>query len=256
MALLSAGRADAASRGLRWLAAAQRRDGGLAPQPAVDQSTWVTGLLALLPVGEAVSAASHAGAIRWLMGTVGQESTMEYRVREWLLGNAIPADQEFSGWPWVPGAAAWVGPTSVALLALDREHRRRPSPAVRDRIAAGRKFLLSRMCQGGGWNHGSARPLGYDSDPYPETTGMALAALRGETAPEVGQALGVARRFLAECRSADALNWLRLGLLAHDGLPVGFTPPPDIVCRTVPELSLKLLLEQGDAAHRFFWEAA
>jgi hypothetical protein len=125
-----------------------------------------------------------------------------------------------------------------------------------ERIATGRKFLLCRMCEGGGWNHGSARPLGYDSDPYPETTGMALAALRGETAPQVGQALGVARRFLAECRSADALNWLRLGLLAHGGLPAGFAPPADVACRTVPELSLHCLLEQGDDAHRFFWEAA
>jgi hypothetical protein len=256
MALLADGRAAAAANGLRWLAAAQRRDGGWAPQPAVDQSTWVTGLLALLPEGEAISPASRAAAIRWLMGTIGHESTVEYRVREWLLGNAIPSDQEFAGWPWVPGAAAWVGPTSIALLALDREHRRRPSAAIGERIAAGRKFLLCRMCQGGGWNHGSARPLGYDSDPYPETTGMALAALRGETAQAVGQALGVARRFLGECRSADALNWLRLGLLAHGDLPAGFAPPADVVCRTVPELSLKLLLERGDAFRRFFWEAA
>jgi hypothetical protein len=255
MALLASGRAGETSRGLRWLSAAQRRDGGWPPQPAVDQSTWVTGLLALLPVGEAVSAASHAGAIHWLMGTVGHESTLQYRVREWLLGNAIPADQEFAGWPWVPGAAAWVGPTSIALLALDREQRRSPSPAIADRIATGRRFLLCRMCQGGGWNHGSARPLGYDSDPYPETTGMALAALRGETSPEIGQALGVAQRFLAGCRSADALNWLRLGLLAHGGIPAGFTPPA-VACRTVPELSLNLLLQQGDAFRRFFWEAA
>jgi Prenyltransferase and squalene oxidase repeat len=256
MALLAGGQAAAASRGLRWLAATQRSDGGWAPQPVVDQSTWVTGLLALLPVGEAVSPASHAGAIRWLMGTVGHESTVEYRVREWLLGNSIPTDQEFAGWPWVPGSAAWVGPTSIALLALGKETRRRPSSAIHARIATGRKFLLCRMCQGGGWNHGSARPLGYDSDPYPETTGMALAALRGEAGPEVGEALGVAHRFLEECRSADAFNWLRLGVWAHGGLPAGFTPPAGLACRTVPELSLRLLLEQGDAAHRFFWEEA
>jgi hypothetical protein len=84
---------------------------------------------------------------------------------------------------------------------------------------------------------------------------MALAALRGQTVPEVGQALGVAHRFLAECHSADALNWLRLGLLAQGGLPAGFTPP-EVVRRTVPELSLSLLLEQGEAARRFFWEEA
>jgi len=256
MSLLAAGRADAAARGLRWLAAAQRRDGGWPPQPSVDESAWVTGLVALLPPGRSLAPAAHAAAIRWLAGTVGRESTIEYRVREWLLGNPIPAEQDFIGWPWVPGAAAWVGPTSIAILALDKEQRRRPSSALDDRIASGRQFLLQRMCDGGGWNHGSARPLGYDSDPYPETTGMALAALRGETSSKIGQALAVARRFLAGCRSADALNWLRLGLLAHGGLPASFVCPAGIACRTVPELSLGLLLESGDAAQRLFWEAA
>jgi hypothetical protein len=256
MALLAAGRADDASRGLRWLTSAQRRDGGWPPQPAVDESTWVTGLLALLPIGEALPAARHAAAIQWLMETVGHESTIGYRVREWLLGNVVPADQEFAGWPWIPGAAAWVGPTSIALLALGHEYARRPSSAIRDRILTGRKFLFCRMCQGGGWNHGSARPLGYDSNPYPETTGMALAALRGVATPEVDEALTVARGFLAACRSADALNWLRLGMLAHGGLPADFVPPPNMVCRTVPELSLSLLLQQGDAFQRFFWAAA
>jgi hypothetical protein len=190
------------------------------------------------------------------MGTVGNESTLRYRVREWLLGHGIPAEQDFAGWPWVPGAAAWVGPTSIAILALDKEWQRRASGAMRERIVTGRKFLLERMCQGGGWNHGSARPLGYDSDPYPETTGIALAALRGENSPQVAESLGVARRFLAGCHSADALNWLRLGLLAHGDLPNGFVCPAGVNRRTVPELSLDLLLDSGDAARRLFWEAA
>ena len=254
MAALAVRQNDAASRGLRWLAATQRRDGGWAPQPGVDQSTWVTGLVALLPVGP-VSPASHAGAIRWLMGTEGHESTLEYRVREWLLGNYLPPDQEHAGWPWVPGAAAWVGPTSVAILALEKELRTAASSAMRDRIAEGRRFLLLRMCQGGGWNHGSARALGYDSDPYPETTGLALAALRGVSSPKVDQAIGVARRFLSQCRSADARNWLRIGLLAHGDLPSGECGR-EVVCRTVPELSLDLICQSGGDCRRFFWEAA
>ena len=54
---------------------------------------------------------------------------------------------------------------------------------------------------------------------------MALAALGGVKAAEVERGLAVARQFLAECRSADALNWLRLGLLAHGQLPAGYYPP-------------------------------
>ena len=80
------------------------------------------------------------------------------------------------------------------------------------------------MCRDGGWNHGSVRALGYESTPYPETTGMALAALRGVRSPEIEPALDVAERFLGECRSADALNWLRIGLMAHGQLPDRLLP--------------------------------
>jgi hypothetical protein len=251
MALLAAGESRAAGSGLNWLAAAQRPDGGWAPQPGVEESTWVTGLVALLPV-ELLGRARHAAAIGWLMGTVGRESTLAYRVREFLLGHSIPPEQEFVGWPWVPGAAAWVGPTSVAILALDKERRRNPSGRMVERIDAGRNFLLQRMCGGGGWNHGSARPLGYDSDPYPETTGMALAALRGVQSPKVDRSLEIARRFLAQCRSADAFNWLRLGLLAHGQLSPESRPAADLARRTTCERSIDLLLQHTDGSG-VFW---
>jgi hypothetical protein len=255
MAALAFGRNDAAAGGLRWLASSQRSDGGWAPQPGVDQSTWVTGLVALLPPGS-VSTASHVGAIRWLMRTVGHESTLGYRVREWILGNPIPRDHEHAGWPWVPGAAAWVGPTSVAILALQKEMGTAPSRDIGDRVAEGRRFLLLRMCEGGGWNHGSARPLGYDTDPYPETTGMALAALRGVRSPKVEQAIAAARGFLSKCRTTDARNWLRIGLLAHGDPQTGDCRSGPLVCRTVPELSLDVLIRCGDGCRRFFWGAA
>jgi hypothetical protein len=255
MAALAAGENDAAGRALRWLVSARRSDGGWAPQPCVDQSTWVTGLVALLPA-ELVGNAAHSAAIHWLIGTVGRESTMEHRLRQWLLGNPIPSDQELGGWPWVPGTSSWVGPTSLAILALDKEQRHKPSGGIGDRVADGRKFLLGRMCQNGGWNHGSVRALGYESESYSETTGIALMALRGVESPRVRLSLGVARRFLDGCRSADALNWLRLGLLAHGELPEGFCPPADITCRSVIDLSLDLVLAKTGAVERFFWEQA
>ena len=46
-----------------------------------------------------------------------------YRIRMWLLGVPQMPEHEFPGWPWIPGSAAWVGPTSLAILALEKEMR-------------------------------------------------------------------------------------------------------------------------------------
>ena len=250
LALLSARLKDAASRGVAWILSNRRPDGGWAPEPAVDESTWVTSLVALLPP-DSLGPEAHLGAINWLLTVTGEESGSTYRLRQWLLGNSRPADQRNPGWPWVPGAAAWVGPTALAILALEQESRRNPSAVIQRRLADGRAFLLARMCQEGGWNHGSSRAAGYESRPYPETTGMALAALRGVVSPKIDRALDTASRFLAECRSADAQNWLTLGLAAHGRLSQDFRPSPDVRCRTLPDTSLALLVNAGERGRAF-----
>jgi hypothetical protein len=95
--------------------------------------------------------------------------------------------------------------------------------------------------------------LGYESRPYPETTGMGLAALRGVSSPKVERALGVAKSFLADCHSADALNWLRLGLMAHGQLPAGYCPPEQVAYRTLPETSLELLVSGMERGRDLIW---
>lgn len=210
--------------GLQFLFSLERPDGGWRPQPGVDESTWVTALVALLPE-ETIGAARLNRALQWLEGQTGRESSWTYRLRQRLAGNNEEAPE---GWPWFPGAAAWVIPTSVGILAFKRALARRGGKAIRTRIDSGQEFLFHRMCADGGWNHGANRALGRDGDSYPETTGIALAALHG--APKCAQlerAKAAARRHLASCRTAEGIAWLRIGLKAHgEDPPSHFEPTP------------------------------
>jgi hypothetical protein len=133
------------------------------------------------------------------------------------------------GWPWFPGAAAWVIPTSLGILAFERALTRGEDRKLRARVNSAREFLAGRMCEDGGWNHGSSRALGRDGDSYPETTGIALAALHraGLTDTTVERAKIAARRHLAGCRTAEGIAWLRMGLAAHgESVRSRFSPVP------------------------------
>ncbi len=246
LALLAAGETAAAKRGVDWLLRTARPDGGWASRPDVGESSWVTALATLIPE-EHLAMELRRRAIGWLLGARGEDTTAIYVLRERLLGNSPSTDCAHPGWPWVKGAAAWVGPTAAALIALEREVRRRPAARIAERADEGRRFLLAHMCAEGGWNHGSTNAWGYDGAPYPETTGMALLALRGVRAPQMQRAFTTARGFLT-ARSADAQNWLRLGLRAHGLLPEGYQVPPDVAYRTVPEVALDVIVNHGGLA--------
>jgi len=252
LALAVGGDSGPVDRGLQWIRAAQREDGGWQARPRVGESCWVTALAALVPA-ERLGADNHRRAIAWLSAAKGMESTTLFRIRQWLLGAETPPGQAATGWPWLPGNAAWVSPTALAILALDRENRLHPAPDLASRVDDGRRFLSLRMCKGGGWNHGATSAFGYQSGAYPETTGMALTALRGRQGPEMRESLEVALRFLAGSHSADALNWLRLGLAAHGRLPGGYQPPPGIAYRTVPEIATCVLADRAVAGQSVFW---
>ena len=161
---------------------------------------------------------------------------------------------EVSGWPWYPGTAAWVTPTCLGILALKKCYWRRPSTALRERIDEAQNFLFWRRCADGGWNHGSAQALGYNSDSYPETTGQALLALAGTDAAKLEATFTLAQRFFREQRSSGGAAWLRLGLLAHQQTPAA-APIFSMPCRTVPDIALTHIAEAAEQGYNVFLES-
>ena len=204
LALAASGASHAAEvrRGVKWLRHCQRADGGLAPRESVQESTWLTALALLLPADP--EGIDRDRAETWTVAQTGRESGWVNRLRIWMLGGDSSIDSmSFDGWAWYPGTAAWVGPTAISILALQKLDKRggqTDSASLRRRIEEGRGFLLARRCRDGGWNHGSTRALGYDSDSYPETTGLALLALHGVSGPEVARGLERGEQQLAVCQ--------------------------------------------------------
>lgn len=222
------GDSDAVRRGARWLASTQNSEGGCVPRRSVRESTWVTALVLMLPPA-CSSGVDRNRAAAWLLRVTGRESGWVQRLRMRLLGAQVEPSQAFDGWPWYPGSGAWVTPTALSVLALEKlageQHDASIQGTLGERLSEGRAFLLGRRCRDGGWNHGSTRALGYDSDSYPETTGIALLALHAAAPEELTGAIAVAEQHLARCRSQEAASWLTLALLAHGRHPAAVDLP-------------------------------
>jgi hypothetical protein len=232
--------------GVRWLQSMQRGDGGWRPTARVDDSTWVTSV-AMLALARADKLASGDRSVRWLLDQTGRESLWHVRLRHLLLGLRQDHSSDDSGWPWFPGGASWVVPTAMSILAL-KQLKLRGNTSAHERILEGERFVLSRVCSDGGWNHGSSRALGYEATSYPETTGVALLAVAGSGSRELPNSLACARKHLAACCSRTGICWLQLGLLAHGAngaelrqLVAAAARPP----RDVQDLALALLAERA-----------
>jgi len=236
-------------RGYDWLARFQRADGGWAPSPRVDGSTWVTALILLLP--DRGVAMKREAALQWLAGNNGRESSWIERARSALLSGQVRPTGG-AGWPWFPDTTAWVTPSCIGLLALGKANRLRRSTRLEERCNNARQYLLSHVCRDGGWNHGSTKALGYDSDSYPETTGQALLALHGVDGDTLHISLDRALRHFDSCRSLEALSWLKLGLLAQDRQPPDRPAPRGH--GSVPEVAINLLAEAAANGRNVFLE--
>jgi len=220
LALASSGEVSSAagSRALAWLKKNQRADGGWQPHESIDESTWVTALVLLLP-DVMLAQLNTSAALQWLLSKTGRESSWTRRLRLALItGHVDPKTPD--GWPWFPDTAAWVAPTSISVLALRKAWKRDARSEIQDRIHQGQEFLFSRICADGGWNHGGSKALGYDGPSYPETTGLALFALKGLPPSRLARSVERAEQHLRACVSLEAASWLQLGLLTQQRKPL------------------------------------
>jgi hypothetical protein len=169
-----------------------------------------------------------------------------------LLGNSAGLPEARTGWPFFPGAAAWVTPTAMSILALEKARRRQNSNTIQQRIEIGRQFLVDRICKDGGWNYGRSNVLGVDAPSYPETTGQALLALNGVESPGLQKALEAAQEQARSCQSSEGLSWLQLGLQAH-GI-VAASPARRLVCRRLVDSALWILAQTAVRGRNVFLE--
>jgi Prenyltransferase and squalene oxidase repeat len=235
-------------RACEWLARRQRKDGGWSPGPAVEQSTHVTslGVLALSGVAGYEDIADRG--VRWLLTQSGAESSILARVVRFAMGVRSSAT-EHAGWPWFSGTAAWVIPTSLAICALSWHKRGRYGGDIAARVEEARQFLLSRRCPDQGWNHGGQFREGETPVSYPETTGIALLALRG-TKADLSPSLRRGEEHLRNARSSEGESWLRLGLLAQ-GHSVE-RPMTKYRDWTVNQVALRIITQAGDSGRNPF----
>jgi hypothetical protein len=102
-------------------------------------------------------------------------------------------------------------------MALRRAAAHVELPAVKGRVATGKRMLVERRCRDGGWNYGNRRVLGADLTSYPETTALALMALDGHAGVEWGEALDRVERMWRESSSPLGRAWLAACLLQYRG---------------------------------------
>jgi hypothetical protein len=205
-----------AGRAREWLVATQASDGGWPVVPSVSEPSWTTALAVLALARDGYARDRALAGARWLLGVEGRRLGRPQTFTDWLLGreSAVVVDDTLTGWPWVHDTFSWIEPTAYAVLALDALRAALPPEPLARRLDVARRMMADRACTEGGWNYGNSRVLGEELWPYPDTTALALLALRNAGAPEAqAKHLDVLERMLAENGSGLATA---LGVLALD----------------------------------------
>jgi hypothetical protein len=189
------------------------------------------------------------------------------------------------GVSWYPGTAAWVVPTAFRAIAL-RHMLRADLPSATDvkmhsigddasadtarapgdessgppaPISAGllaealhqaQLYLLSRRLSDSGWNHGGSYHAGEQIASYPETTGLALLALRDTPRGSLNASLTLATRYQRNPGCLEAAVWLRLAATVWQA-PTGQWPPRGRIAN-IRDLALLILAAAAGSEKNVF----
>ena len=193
------------------LVAQQLPDGRVCLSPEHPETIWLTSLAILAWQGAPEQRQAQLRASRFLLTSTG---------RHWPRTPDMPFahDSDLIGWPWIDKTHSWVEPTALAVLAL-----RVNGWGRHGRVKEAVRLLLDRQIPGGGWNYGNTRVFGQELFPFPESTGLALNALKGMVPQaRVQKSLDYLNSRLQEVRTPLALGWGLMGLAAWGQEPLKY----------------------------------
>lgn len=194
--------------GVRWLLSTQHEDGGWGYVEDDDESGWQTAWAVLALSKLQIGDDHYRRGVEWLVDVkpLGYQADDFSRSDE---TNQV-SDPVVNSWPWYPGEATWVEPTSLAILALDKE---RGDPVVSKRIKHALAYLEERRCPGGGWNVGNPVMFGSALPGRAPQTAIALIAKSGwESSPHHPQDIETMQQDMIQDGSPLALGWGCLAL--------------------------------------------
>jgi hypothetical protein len=191
------------------LASRQSPDGRVCLSPEHPEAFWPTSLAILAWR----LAPAHRKALDLAAGFLLAASG-----RHWPRGyvRIFQHDTSIKGWPWIGETHSWVEPTALAIMAL-----KAAGQGGHARVKEAARMLLDRQLPRGGWNYGNTSVFGQELFPFPESTGLALNALKDAVPPEeVRKSLAYLQVALRKVRTPLALGWGLMGLAAW-----GVQPP-------------------------------
>ena len=133
----------------------------------------------------------HAAAIDWLMGQTGKRNItlpIGCAASCWAISDTPSA--EHTGWPLIPGAAAWVTPTLYQHSGSREGAALQAAGRIQQRIEIGPQFCWTACAATADGITAVRDVLGVDADSYPETTGQALLALHRVQSSKLEQSTG------------------------------------------------------------------
>lgn len=227
-------------RGLSWLLSRQSPAGGWPPSGSVKECTSVTSIatlaiLAYLQVSKDPTRLDRA--IDWIVKQVYTDGLSLSLLISTALN--IPPPHAPGSVPWYPGTAGWVIPTAMTALTLARAACQMHRPDLRTKAVECCSYLLDRRCRDHGWNHGGSIARSENANSYPETTGLALLALRAAAVEQPASAIALAREFSRQPDSIEGLSWIQMAI----GSAAHRIPDPQSLprVRTIRDVSLRLL---------------